>query len=92
MSRLLAGDKTALISAFDVGVVVCSTLGFFVGSSASMTPKISLLMIAVAESASLGGFGPRAVRRVAFKRFRSRTCQTRHRWPPDTLRSARRWS
>jgi hypothetical protein len=58
---LLAGDKTALFSAFDVRVEVCSALGFFVGSSA-MTPGISL-MIAGAESARAGGFGRRAVRR-----------------------------
>jgi hypothetical protein len=62
VSPLLAGDKTALISAFDVGVAVCSAPGFFVGSSASLTPEISL-MISVAESARAGDFGRRAARR-----------------------------
>jgi len=51
---LFSGDKIALISAFGVGVAVCSALGFLVGLSESMTPEI-LVMIAVAESARAGG-------------------------------------
>jgi hypothetical protein len=67
---LLAGNERALISALDVGVAVCSALGFLVGSSASMTPEI-LERTAVAESARAGGFGPRAVRRGFLRRVAS---------------------